>query len=76
MAHKGSALAALVVVALIAGCSSPEARRARQGGPGADVGNRDGVVTLHEGSQPYFKTPTPVQDLERRAAETASASRR
>jgi len=31
--------------------------RSRGGGPGADVGNRGKVVEMHEGSQPFWKTP-------------------
>jgi hypothetical protein len=38
-------------------CTSPEATRTRAGGPGADPGNRRGVVQLHEGADPYWKTP-------------------
>jgi hypothetical protein len=29
----------------------------RAGGPGADVGNRTDVVRLHEGANPFWKTP-------------------
>ncbi len=47
-------LVALTFVLL--GCSSPEARRARGGGPGADPGNRQQVVEMHEGSEPYHGT--------------------
>ena len=50
---------ALVTVALVfylAACASPEATRSR-GSPGADVGNRAKVVEMHEGSQPFWKTP-------------------
>jgi hypothetical protein len=51
-------LLALVALALALGaCASPEATRLRAGGPGADVGNRKHVVVMHEGSQPYWKTP-------------------
>lgn len=50
------ALAALAAVALVA-CASPEATRVRAGGAGADPGNRGPVVAMHEGSQPYWKTP-------------------
>lgn len=42
--------------ALVA-CTSPEARRTRGGGPGADVGNRSTVVEIHAGAQPYYQTP-------------------
>lgn len=41
----------------MAGCiNSPEASRARGGGPGGDTGNRPGDVKMHEGSDPYWKT--------------------
>ena len=49
--------AALVLIMLAAGCSSPEASRVRGGGPGADPGNRGAVVRMHEGSEPYYETP-------------------
>ena len=39
------------------GCASPETTRTRGGGPGADVGNRSKFVEMHEGSQPFWKTP-------------------
>jgi hypothetical protein len=55
-------LLALLVVGLIA-CDSPEARRTRGGGPGADTGNRRSIVDLHQGAQPYYKTPCiAIQD--------------
>jgi hypothetical protein len=48
----------LVLIAFaLAGCTSPEATRARGGGPGADTGNRGAVVLMHEGSRPYAGTP-------------------
>jgi hypothetical protein len=31
--------------------------RVRAGGPGADVGNRAPIVHMHEGSDPFWKTP-------------------
>jgi hypothetical protein len=40
----------------VVGCASPETTRTR-GGRGADVGNRGKVVEMHEGSQPFWKTP-------------------
>lgn len=49
--------ASVLLVAALAGCASPEARRIRGGGPGADVGNHGPVVILHEGAEPYYKTP-------------------
>ena len=53
---------ALVVVAgaTLAGCASPETTRSRGGGPGADVGNRPQHVKMHEGSDPYWKTPDRI----------------
>ncbi len=50
-------LAALIALTALTGCDSPEAQRTRGGGPGADVGNRGKVVEMHEGSQPFWKTP-------------------
>jgi hypothetical protein len=52
---------ALITVAAVgfylAACASPETRRTRGGGPGADVGNRGKDVDMHEGSRPFWKTP-------------------
>jgi hypothetical protein len=31
--------------------------RSRGGGPGADIGNRDGIVRMHEGANPFEDTP-------------------
>ena len=47
----------LLVLALLAGCTSPEADRVRGGGPGADVGNRGKPIVMHAGSNPYYGTP-------------------
>ena len=41
-------------------CGSPETTRTRGGGPGADVGNRSSTVRMHEGSQPFDKTPKVI----------------
>ena len=41
------------------GCVSPEATRER-GGRGADVGNRPRVVKMHDGAEPFWKTPRLV----------------
>ncbi len=51
------ALILVLLAAALVACSSPEARRTRGGGPGADVGNRGRVVLMHEGSRPFEKTP-------------------
>jgi hypothetical protein len=50
----------LAGVALVSGCVSPETTRTRGGGPGADVGNRRATVELHEGSDPFWKTPDRI----------------
>ena len=54
-----------------AACTSPEATRQRAGGPGADPGNRRGVVQMHEGAEPYWKTPKRL--AERLQAPSATA---
>ena len=48
---------------LLLACSSPEARRTRGGGPGADVKNWEQPVELHAGAQPFHETPC-VMELE------------
>jgi hypothetical protein len=40
-----------------AACASPEATRARAQGGGADVGNVREPVAMHEGADPYWRTP-------------------
>jgi hypothetical protein len=41
------------------GCVSPESTRTR-GGRGADVGNRPQIVEMHDGSEPFWKTPRRI----------------
>jgi hypothetical protein len=50
-------LSCVILAVTLVGCGSPEATRARGGGPGADVGNRGPTVYMHGGSEPYFETP-------------------
>lgn len=51
-------LALLLIFGIyLVGCESPEINRTRGGGPGADVGNRNRVVLMHEGSRPFENTP-------------------
>lgn len=50
----------LMIACVMSGCASPEARRTRGGGPGADVGNRPEVVRMHLGSDPFWKTPDVI----------------
>ena len=47
----------IVLVALGTACVSPEAKRVRGGGAGADVGNRTAALQMHAGSRMYSKTP-------------------
>ena len=54
--RRGAAFVAFAAL-LLAACTSPEATRVRAGGPGADVGNRSEVVRMHEGADPFWKTP-------------------
>jgi hypothetical protein len=61
---KGT-VACVAVVALLA--CSPEARRTRDGGPGADIGNKRLVEVTHADPRPADTTlmpgraPTPVE---------------
>lgn len=50
----------LILCAASAGCTSPEARRTRGGGPGADPRNRPEAVKMHGGSDPFWRTPQRV----------------
>jgi hypothetical protein len=54
--RAGTAVLLMLLVGLGA-CTSPEASRTRGGGVGGDVGNRDAVVEIHAGAQPYYHTP-------------------
>ena len=47
----------LAALLMLVACTSPETTRTRGGGPGADVGNRTKSVRLHEGADPFAKTP-------------------
>lgn len=48
------------VLFILAACSSPETTRSRGSGPGADIGNRGKVVRMHEGADPFVKTPKMI----------------
>src|SRR5262249_1318919 len=55
---SASGIVALLLVVVLAACTSPESSRQRSGGPGADVGNRHREgVELHEGANPYWRAP-------------------
>lgn len=49
------------VAMLTVACASPEATRVRSGGPGADPGNRTATVELHQGADPYYRTPNLIR---------------
>ncbi|HEX6309626.1 MAG TPA: hypothetical protein VFZ69_15735 [Longimicrobiales bacterium] len=57
-----SAFALLLLGA--AACYSPEASRERGGGAGGDTGNRDRLVEIHDGAEPYHRTPCRMTDVE------------
>ena len=54
---KSGRVALGLTCTVLAGCASPEATRTRGEGPGADTGNRSRIVKMHEGSDPFWKTP-------------------
>ena len=49
----------LIGCTIAVGCVSPETTRVR-GGRGADVGNRPAVAKMHDGAEPFWKTPRRV----------------
>jgi hypothetical protein len=57
-AWRALCLILLAAVLAATACSSPEATRTRNGGPGGDVGNRADVPDLHGSVNPYFRTPS------------------
>ena len=61
----------LALALAAAACTSPEATRTRAGGPGAAPGNRRSVVQMHEGSDPYWRTPQRVAIKQQAPIETA-----
>jgi hypothetical protein len=54
---NGAGRMVITGVLLVLGCTSPEVTRTRGGGPGADVGNRQETVRMHEGARPFENTP-------------------
>ena len=57
------AMSLLLASVLLSGCS-PEASRARSGGPGADVGNRSATVDMHANTNPSYKEPEPGRAIQ------------
>lgn len=60
---KPSRATLLAMLACIA-CASPEAARTRGSGAGGDVGNRDRVIEMHAGAEPYYGTPCAMRPKE------------
>ncbi len=58
---RHTAIIFLAVVCALAACTSPESGRPRGGGQGADVGNRIKFVRMHEGADPFYKTPKLIR---------------
>jgi hypothetical protein len=50
-------LTVLTILLALGACVSPEAKRVRGGGAGADIGNRSDSLQLHGGSLMYSRTP-------------------
>lgn len=63
MRRPGALIVGLALTLALAACTSPEATRVRAGGPGADVGNRQPVVRMHDGARPYWRTPNLLAGL-------------
>lgn len=62
---------AVALATALAACTSPEATRQRAGGAGGDPGNRGDVVQMHEGADPYWRTPQRIGERLRAPIETA-----
>jgi hypothetical protein len=65
----------LAVICALAACASPETGRLRGGGPGADVGNRTKFVRMHEGADPFYKTPQLIRSQPPPLASARQADR-
>lgn len=58
MTRTTRALSVLLLVGgLLTSACSPEATRARNGGPGGDIGNRPPEPEIHGPINPYYETP-------------------
>jgi hypothetical protein len=60
---------------LLLGCESPEVKRTRGGGRGADLGHRDRNVDMHEGADPYYQTPQLIDSRYARAGNAKNSDR-
>ena len=69
-------LQAAAAAFLLSACQSPEAQRTRGGGRGGDLGYRGSSVDMHEGADPYHKTPQLIDARHAKAgANQKQASR-
>jgi hypothetical protein len=68
---RAGALALWLALVTTGACTSPEATRRREGGAGADPGNRGDVVRLHEGADPYWRTPRRLAERLRAPSDEA-----
>jgi hypothetical protein len=68
--RRAPIVVSLALAGLLAACASPEATRTRAGGSGADVGNRGSVVVMHDGADPYWRTPR--MDMSARSSDKQS----
>lgn len=71
----GYAAIFIVFVSTLAACASPETNRARGGGSGADVGNRTKFTRMHEGADPFYKTPKLIPSQSPPLASARQADR-
>ena len=64
----------LIGCVVAVGCVSPETTRTR-GGRGADVGNRPRIVEMHNGAEPFWKTPERITENHPPLASAEQAER-
>lgn len=60
---------------LLASCESPEIKRTRGGGRGADLGYRGSTVDMHEGAEPYYQTPQLIESRHARTRDDKAGDR-
>jgi hypothetical protein len=69
------AIFVLLTILVFAGCSSPEVKRARGSGAGADLGYRGDVVEMHAGADPYYRTPQLIDSEYARSGDSNTSQR-
>jgi hypothetical protein len=60
---------------LFIGCESPEVKRARGAGRGADLGYRGSNVEIHGGAEPYYQTPQLIDSRYARPGDAKNGER-